>query len=85
LKYLSYFPATNDMAVQYIVGIGEPENFGRSFTFLLTRAWPSGCLPGQWDDLSKKYFEHVQKRRADYLKARQQFGAAAVNEGRARF
>ncbi len=52
LQDLFYFPATNDMAVQYIVSVGEPENFGKSFTFLLTRAWLSG---------------HVKKRKADYV------------------
>jgi hypothetical protein len=38
LQDLSYFPATNEMAVQYIDGVGEPENFGKSFTFPRTRA-----------------------------------------------
>jgi len=32
LKDLSYFPATSEMAVQYIIGVGEPENHCRSFS-----------------------------------------------------
>jgi hypothetical protein len=48
----------------------------------ITRAWLAGTLPGRWDVLSKCYFEQVKKRKADYVKAREEYGHAAVSERR---
>lgn len=79
------FPFKWADAVNHIIGTDRPENVGKPFAQILTEAWTRGIVPDGFTKKADTYFEDMQRRKAKYLAAVEEHGAAAVHEGRVRW
>jgi hypothetical protein len=76
------WPLRWEDAICNIIGTDKAGNHGKSFGWMLTRAWLDGLIPADFDRKAMEFFAGSAQRKALYLNAVQTHGATAVHEGR---
>lgn len=76
------WPLRWEDAVCHAIGTDKAENRGKSFGWMLTRAWLDGVIPNGFDLKATSFFADAQRRKGLYLAAVRSHGATAVHEKR---
>ena len=76
------WPLSWSDAVAHVIGAANASNRGKSFGWMLTRAWLDGVIPNGFDLKATSFFADAQRRKQLYLNAVRAHGALNVHEGR---